>query len=138
MRIVLDTNVLLSGMLTRGVCEAVLDACMGSDAHTVVLSEHILREFDRQAKRKFGAPAREVRRAVEFLRIHVEVVKPAHVADDACSDPDDLPVLGTLLAAKADCLVTGDQSLLDLRQFQTVPIVSPRVFYDRWCSEPSG
>ena len=131
MRVVFDTNVLLSGLLTRGLCEALLDACLGSDEHTVVLSDHILREFERHAVGKLGAPKEEAHQAVEFLRTEAEIVEPADVPPGACRDLDDLPVLGTARAAKADCLVTGDKDLLDLGEFRGIPIMSPRAFFDR-------
>ena len=50
---------------------------------------------------------------------------------DACRDADDLPVLGAVLAAKADCLVTGDNDLLVLREFSGCPILSPREYWQR-------
>ena len=53
------------------------------------------------------------------------------VPADACRDPDDLPIRGTLLAARVDCLVTGDEDLLALREFRGIPILSPRAFYER-------
>ena len=131
MRVVFDTNVLLAGVFTRGVCEALLDTCLGGEEPTVIASEHILGEFLRQGESKFGAPAKEVQLAVEVLRAQVELVEPAPVAAGACRDPDDLPVLGTLLAARADCLVSVDQDLLGLKEFGGVPIFSPRAFHDR-------
>ncbi len=131
MRAVLDTNVLLSGMLTRGVCEAVLDACLQSEVRTIVLSEEILREFARHAREKFGIPPDGVDLAIEFLRRHVELVKPAALPRNTCRDQGDLPVLGTAVAARADVLVTGDRDLLDLGQVGGVPILSPRAFFDR-------
>jgi hypothetical protein len=53
-----------------------------------------------------------------LLRTECELVQPAQVDRDACRDPSDLPVLGTLLAANADCLVTGDTDLLALGEFR--------------------
>ena len=131
MRVVFDTNVLLAGVFARGVREVLLDACLGSEEHTIVVSRHILGEFARQAETKFGVPVGKVRSAVRALQRHMELVEPAQVTPDACRDPNDLPVLGTILAAKADCLVTGDRGLLDLKQFHAIPILSPRAFHDR-------
>ena len=131
MKVVLDTNVLLSGVFTRGICEALLDVCLGSEEHEVVISEHILREFVHHASEKFNVPAKELRLAVTSLREQVKLVEPAPVAADACRDSDDLPVLGTLLAADADCLVTGDKDLLVLCEFNGHPILSPRQFWQR-------
>jgi len=129
-RVVLDTNVLLSGLFVRGLCEAVLDACVASDGCLIVLSEHLLREFERHAQKTFHAPSREIREAMKFLRDHAEIVTPAEVAAKSCRDADDLPVLGTLVAGQADCLVTGDKDLLTLGKFNGRPILSPRQFYE--------
>jgi uncharacterized protein len=129
-KIVFDTNVLLAGIFSRGLCEALLDACLGSEC-TVVLSEYILREFADHARNKFGAPAMEIREAIEFLRNHTEIVEPEKVPAGACRDEDDLPILGTALAGKADCLVTGDKDLLDLRECQGISIISPRTLYSQ-------
>jgi len=127
----LDTNVLLAGVFTRGVCEAILDECFANPQHTIIGSKFILREFIRQAAAKFGAPPAEVRRLVNLLRNQMELVEPTQVPSGACRDADDLPILGTLLAAKADCLVSGDRDLLELRAFHSIPILSPRAFHDR-------
>ena len=118
-------------MLFSGQCQTVLDACFGPKGHQVVLSEHILSEFQRQAGAKLKAPLGKVRRAVEFLRKHVEMIEPVSVSPDACRDPDDLPVLGTALAGRVELLVTGDAHLLELGEFEGISIVSPREFYDR-------
>jgi predicted nucleic acid-binding protein len=49
----------------------------------------------------------------------------------SCRDPDDLPVLGTAVAGGASVLVTGDEDLLTLHEFQGIVILSPREFHDR-------
>ena len=131
MKVVFDTNVLLAGIFSRGLCEALLDVCLGSEECAVALSEHILDEFVRHAVDKFAAQPDEVRGAVEFLRSQVQMIQPAPVPAGSCPDADDLPVLGTALAAQADCLVTGDKQLLQLKRFRGVAIVSPRELFER-------
>jgi putative PIN family toxin of toxin-antitoxin system len=130
-RVVLDTNVLLSAMFTRGVCEALLDAAIESDAFAIVLSDHILKGFERHARDKFAAPPAEVAAAVDFLRRSAEIVAPARLPSRTCRDRSDLPALGTAVAANADALVTGDADLLGLVAIRGIPICSPRSFYDR-------
>ncbi len=66
-----------------------------------------------------------------FLREHVELVEPAPVEADRCRDPDDLPVLGTVLAGAAELLVSGDSDLLVLGSFSDASIVTPRECYER-------
>jgi uncharacterized protein len=128
-KVVLDTNVVLSALFTRGICEAILDVCI--ERECLVLSDYILEEFAEHAMRKFGAPADEVRAAVEFLRRNAEIVTPEALPAESCRDPDDVPVLGTAVAAQADALVSGDGDLLGLKSIAGIPILSPRVFYER-------
>ena len=129
MTVVLDTNVLLAAFATRGLCEAVFEVCLA--AHEIVLSEHILKELRRHLRVKFKVPASHADQVIAFLREHAALVKPAKVPASACRDHSDLPVLGTAVAAEADCLVTGDRDLLDLKEFRGIPILSPRAFHDR-------
>ena len=129
MKVVLDTNVLVAAFATRGLCDAVLEVCLAG--HDIVLSEPILKELCRHLRGKLKVPRPQAQAIVAFLREHAAVVVPAAFPADACRDRTDLPVLGTALAAEADCLVTGDRDLLDLRKFRGTAILSPRAFHDR-------
>ena len=129
MKVVLDTNVLLAAFATRGLCEAVLEVCLAG--HDIILSDPILKELRRHLRGKLKVPRTQAQAVVAFLREHAAVVVPATVPADACRDRTDLAVLGTALAAEADCLVTGDRDLLDLREFRRTAILSPRAFHDR-------
>lgn len=129
MKVVLDTNVLLAAFATRGLCEAAFAACLAS--HEIVLSECVLGELHRHLRGKFKTPPRQVDAILSFLRENATVVTPTKVRPSACRDRSDLAVLGTALAAGADCLVTGDHDLLTLKTFRGIPILSPRAFHDR-------
>ena len=129
MRVVLDTNVLLAGFATHGLCEALLTLVYRD--HIVILSEHILAEVSRHFSGKFKATNAQAEAVVAFLRLSSEIVEPAAVPRGTLRDKDDLPILGTAVAGAAACLVTGDQELLSLGRFQRVDILSPRAFYDR-------
>jgi len=128
-KVVLDTNVLLAAFATRGLCEAVFEACLAR--HEIVLSKYILKELRRHLRGKLKLPASQADAIVSFLREHTTIVQPAKVPADACRDRSDLAVLGTALAGSADCLVTGDRDLLELRCFHATRILSPRAFHDR-------
>lgn len=128
MRVVLDTNVLMSAFGTRGLCEVVYEVCLAD--HDLITSDHILKEMQKHLVGKFKMTQPRVREVVALVREQAKVVKPASISKTVCRDVDDLPVLGTLLAGEADCLVTGDRDLLDLDSFEGKPILSPRAFYD--------
>jgi putative PIN family toxin of toxin-antitoxin system len=127
--VVLDTNVLVAAFAARGLCEAVFEACLAS--HEIVVSQHILGELRRNLRGKIKLPAARADAVLSFLRENAALVIPAKVPADACRDRTDLAVLGTAVAARADCLVTGDADLLELGAFQGIPILSPRTFHDR-------
>lgn len=128
MKVVLDTNVLLAGVATHGLCESVVALILRD--HTLVLSEYILDEFEEHYIGKFKATAEHANAAAKTFRRQSKVVEPAHIAMTNCNDPDDLPILGTAKAGQATYLVTGDQGLLDLVNFEGIPIVAPREFYE--------
>jgi putative PIN family toxin of toxin-antitoxin system len=130
-KIVLDTNVILAGMATRGVCEALIRICTASPQHIVLLSEPILDEFADHYQHIFGMSSDQTKSVVRLLRESAIVVKPVVVDKEACRDPDDLLVLGTALAGNANCIISGDNDLLVLRYFKGIPILSPRVAYDQ-------
>ena len=129
MRVVLDTNVLLAAIATHGLCQALVTLVFRD--HVVILSEHILGEVAKHYQGKFKATKRQADAVVDFLRVQSEIVNPVTVPLGTVRDKDDLPVLGTAVAASASVLVTGDQELLLLALFRGVAILSPRDFYDR-------
>ena len=59
------------------------------------------------------------------LRQLAEVIEPPPLPQPVCRDPDDDEVLALAIAAQADLIVSGDNDLLVLLQFNGIPIVSP-------------
>lgn len=129
MRVVLDTNVLLAGVATHGICEGLLAICFRD--HSVVLSEYILDELAENYVGKFQATDQQTALVVEAFRKQSEVVVPTVIAPETLADADDLPVLGTAVAGQVEFLVTGDKQLAELGEYQGIAIISPREFYDR-------
>ena len=97
---------------------------------TIVLSHHILEELSRSLPRmnhRLNWTPQKFEEEVDLLCLQVQIVEPAALPDTAVRDPGDLPVLGTLLAAKADYLVTVDNDLLALAERYS--IVMPAEFW---------
>ena len=127
MKVVLDTNVLLAAIATHGLCDLVLTQCLQS--HPLIISEPILDELGRHLTGKFKMPPSQTSEIIKFIRSQSTVVEPAEVAAGVCRDPNDLMVLGTALAGKADCIITGEKDLLVIHPFCGIAILSPRDFY---------
>jgi len=127
LRVVLDTNVLIAAFVARGHCHELLEHA--SRAHRLFSSEAILAELDAKLTGKLGVPADKARRALELLRSRMTVVDVVPLDVPVCRDPDDDRVLATAVAARADCLITGDADLLVLERYQDVPILRPAEFW---------
>ena len=128
MRVVLDTNVLVSAFIVAGVCSRLISHCISSRRITIILSVSILSEFRNTLASKFGHGREDIRGRLEALIEAAEIVEPATFDTQICRDPDDDAILGTAVAGNADCIVTGDSDLLVLGQFEGVDIVSPSEF----------
>jgi putative PIN family toxin of toxin-antitoxin system len=98
---------------------------------SVILARYILDEAVRSLPRilRGRLSPDEIRELVDSLAFIAEVVEPAAVNEAALRDKADLPILGTILAAQADYLITGDKDLLALAE--RYPIVTPAAFWER-------
>jgi putative PIN family toxin of toxin-antitoxin system len=131
LRIVLDTNVLVSGLAYPGSVPGRVVAAWRQGTLEVVLSHYILNELARVLPRlpRIRMTLTEIRDLVDSLLFLADVVEPEGFQDANLRDPADQPVLLTLLAAKADYLVTGDKDLLALAD--QYPILTPAEFWTR-------
>lgn len=128
MRAVIDTNVLLSGLLWRGAPHSLIEHVQAG-ALTMVSSPALLAELAAVISRaKFDEilvrsnTSRE--RTLAEMRQIAEVIMPPPLPQPVCRDPDDDHVLACALAAKADLIVTGDADLLNLREYQGIRIIA--------------
>lgn len=126
MRVVLDTNVLISAFITRGVCSDLLERC--ATQHTLVTSPFILDEFHDKITSKFKYSEEDATRAIQLLRSRMEIAIPEDFPLNVCRDPDDDMILATAIAGNASCIVTGDPDLTDLRYFLNIAILKPAEF----------
>ena len=130
MKVVVDSSVLIAAHVARaGVCAEVYEELL--QHHEIFLSRYILDEVERNLRRKFLLPDELVERAVTGMTRAAPLVDPVALPDDDCRDSDDLPVLGTAVAAEAELLVTVDKDLLDLRSYRGVDVVRPGEFFRR-------
>jgi putative PIN family toxin of toxin-antitoxin system len=97
----------------------------------VVLSRYILDEMERVLPRfaQVKLSASGIRDLADSFMFRAEMVEPVAVREASLRDEADAPILGTLLAAKADYLITGDKDLLALSE--RYPIVTPAAFWER-------
>lgn len=132
MRAVLDTNVLISSVISTGVPHDVVVKGFSSE-YQIVVSVAALTEFrDTLLKypEKFHMDEEDVQQEVETIRYFAEFVDPDEEIAAVDDDPDDDKFLEAAVAGNVDYLVSGDRHLLDLDSFRGIDIVQPRTFYD--------
>lgn len=131
MRVVLDTNVLVSALLFTGVASEIVPLWQ-KEAITVLLSREILDEYLRVlAYPKFQLSEEEIKSALKegFLPF-VQVIKPGTRIHVAKRDPSDDKFLECAVAGKADVVISGDKELLAIRHYRGVRIQTPSQFLE--------
>lgn len=134
MKVVLDTNVLISGlMLPESIPGKIVTAWR--NAHfELVLSEPMLAEIARvlaypKIADRLQWDTHRIDQFVLLLRFKTHIVEIDQVKAEVPDDPDDSMILATFLAAQAECLISGDSDLLALQN--QYPILTPAEFAKR-------
>jgi len=129
-RAVLDTNILISAVLTRGKPFQALRWVL--DHGVLIFSDPTFEELaTRLQKPKFDRYVSQKRR--NELLADLEAVAEWTAINgvvQACRDPDDDKFLETALVAQAECIVTGDGDLLALNPFEHIRIVTAASFLE--------
>lgn len=131
MKLVVDTNTLISGALWEGPAARLLEAVAEGKAR-LTMSPVLLAEFADVVSRprfveRIVAKATTPDNLTRKLGHEVTIVTPAPLPlPPELRDPKDLPVLECAVAARVDAIVSGDKDLLDLASFEGIPIISAR------------
>lgn len=128
MRLVLDTNVVVSAVLGSGAPTRLIELATEREIELVSSSELLAELADVLAREHIASRLeRKERTAPEVFALYealAEAVLSASIARTA-SDPDDDAVLACALAAGADLIVSGDMRLRNLKSFHRIPILGP-------------
>lgn len=124
MKVVFDTNVLLSATISEGVVHKLFSYCLTE--HELYSSKYIQEEYEEKLVSKFSYTKQEAVVASEVVFCVQTFVKPASLIIPGLEDKDDLPIIATAVSAGANYLVTGDKGLLKLKQYKDILIVSPK------------
>lgn len=128
MRLVLDTNVVISRLLWDGVPARLLDAAE-ADRIELFTTRTLLAELTRVLRRaKFVRPIASSGLSIEQLVLGYAAlavpVEAAPITPTIIADPDDDHILACAVTAKADIIASGDDHLLSLKEFGNISIVS--------------
>ena len=133
-RIVIDTNIHISGFGFGGKIAQLIGYCYASDEIEVYLSNNLILEI----KQKFlGGRLEKIKKdgfSIEKVNEYLETLEIRSIFMETtthfkiCRDPNDNMILDLAFASKADFIITGDEDLLTLNPFKATRIVKPSEF----------
>jgi putative PIN family toxin of toxin-antitoxin system len=131
MRVVIDTNVAVSGLLFGGLPGKIIDLCL-SGQMIWCSSMPLKNELDRVlSKDKFGLTQEEYEALVSPIYDVMEWFHSEEVIDVIHRCPADNRVLECAVASQARCIITGDRrDLVSLGNFRGIPILQPKQFFE--------
>ncbi|MDE2662552.1 MAG: putative toxin-antitoxin system toxin component, PIN family [Gemmatimonadota bacterium] len=130
MRIVLDTNVFVSGVFFGGHPGSILEAWRDGRVD-VVVSREIIEEYVRVGQRLSSRfPGVDLTPALDLLGTSATLVEAPPLAEPICRDADGDKFIACAMPAAAKYVVSGDRDLLDVSPYRTVVVVPPRALID--------
>jgi putative PIN family toxin of toxin-antitoxin system len=132
MKVVVDTNVLVSGLLFGGVPGQIL-ATWTTGAFVLVVSPSILDEYRRVGRALAkGRPALDsaLDALLAVIAVHATVVDAPPLSERVSADRDDDQFLAAALAGEASWIVSGDKHLLAVSGWSGITVLKPRAFVD--------
>jgi putative PIN family toxin of toxin-antitoxin system len=129
MRVVADTNILISALLFGGLPGKFLDLALRR-RFTLVTSKALLDELDEKLRGKFAVSESDALAIRAKLEGHANLVEPDFELNAVPDDPDDNRVLECAVAGQADWIVSGDRHLLGLVRHAGIEIVTVRQFVE--------
>ena len=132
MRVILDTNVLVSVIFFSGPPLQILNAWRDKKLQ-LVISTDILAEYQRVAVilgEKY--PQVDLHPILDLLTVNSDIVEAPPLAESVSADSDDEMFIACALASNTKFIVSGDKHLLDVNGYQDIEILKPRPFIDAY------
>lgn len=142
MRVVLDTNIIVSATMNdQGFPARIIDAWR-DERFSLVVSNDLLAEYREvlgylRIRRRHGMNDDELNALVRDYRLGGILIEPEESLAGVSGDPDDDRILECASAGRATYIVSGDPHLLDLGIYRGIRILTPRAFMDLLVSEAS-
>lgn len=130
MKIVLDTNVFVSGVFFSGPPYQILKAWRDGKVQ-LVISQEILEEYQRVGEiLAYQFPGVDLGPILELLTVKAELTQVPSLPGPVCDDPDDDKFLACALASNSEVIISGDKHLLKVSGYCGINVLRPRKFLD--------
>lgn len=132
MRIVLDTNVLISGIFFSGPPAKILPAWKAKKIQFVI-SPDMYSEYSRVAEiisNKYAGV--DISEILNLIAVHSEIIDAPRLPKTICKDPDDDKFIACAISGKVEIIVSGDKNLIDTSGYKDIRVINPREFFDKF------
>jgi uncharacterized protein len=132
MKIVLDTNVFISGIFFGGPPSQILKSWRQSKL-IIVLTQQILEEYQRVGEvlsEKY--PSINIEPIIELFTIFGEFIETKGIIETICEDPDDNKFIECAIASQSKLIISGDKHLLTISGYKDIEVLKPRQFIDSY------
>jgi len=132
MKVILDTNVFVSGVFFSGPPYRILEAWRDGKIQ-LVMSREILDEYRRVGESLAEQfPNVELQPMLKLITTNAELFSVQNLPEPVCKDPDDDKFLACALASKCKVIISGDKNLLKVSGFHGIRVIRPRDFVDEY------
>lgn len=134
MRIVIDTNVLISGVFFGGYPRKILSSIVSQNI-TACASAEIINEYEEIVQEMIDRKQGHIEKSILSPLIAVmEIIEPI-TRIEICLDPDDNKFLECAKDSHALYIVSGDKDLLVIKEYETIQILTAKDFYEQYLSD---
>lgn len=130
MRIVIDTNVLVSGIFWTGNEAKVIEHCK-KGKYINIASPYTLGEFEKViSKERFALTREEIEDLIELVLSFSVILIPSQKVNIIKKDPNDNMFIDCALAGNAEYIISGDSHLLDINRYKGIKILTAKKFLE--------
>jgi len=129
MRVVLDTNVLVSASFWRGPSFTATEFAISGRIISITSIE-ILKEYSGILKRDFKLSEEDIQKRVGCIALFSELTGLSNPINAIKADPKDNKIIEAAVEGNADFIVSGDRHLLELKKFRNINIITPRTLVE--------
>jgi len=132
LKIIIDTNVLISGIFFTGPPYQILQSWRDG-RFKLILSKEIFDEYRRVAERlSWQFKSIDIRDILDLIAINAEFFQPIIFSQNICADPDDEKFISCALSSNSKIIVTGDKHLLKITGYKGIEIITPKAFISKY------
>ena len=127
MKLLFDTNVLISGFVSRGYSFDVIKDSIYK--YEIYYTNYLLKEIQNVLSTKFSLSDSAIHFAGSVVKKYFIKGKTSCSVEKICRDPNDNQVLADAVINKIDVIITGDKDLLELNNYKGIKIISPKEYW---------